>query len=304
MKLSIVIPVYNRETIVSRAINSVLSSTRTDIEVLVIDDGSTDQTVKEIKKISDPRLTVIESPENVNANNARNLGAQAAKAPVIAFLDSDDEFLEGRIDRIIKYFEQSDCADVLVDSFLVFKHAEEIEEINFVAGRINNNLFADYLIAHAIPITFSTIVAKKSLLDSLGGIDTSIARHQDRDFLLTASYSDATIALSNGKDVIKHQVDDSFSRSYKGYIAGLDVMVGKHPLFTSAEHSEMLAYFISRVFVKSITTFNPQSFSYNLNALKEASFLNKGLFRQLGLYLKGKKIRKLRIKQFEAGQYD
>jgi glycosyltransferase involved in cell wall biosynthesis len=88
-KVSVIIPTYNRAYIVSDAINSILAQTMADLEILVVDDGSTDETHQVIDAISDERLRYIYK-ENGGVSSARNLGMVQATGTYIAFLDSDD----------------------------------------------------------------------------------------------------------------------------------------------------------------------------------------------------------------------
>ena len=91
MKISAVIPVYNGEHTIARAIDSVLAQTRPADEVIVIDDGSTDQTVKSVQAYGD--TVILIQQQNAGASVTRNTGIEAATGDWIAFLDGDDEWL-------------------------------------------------------------------------------------------------------------------------------------------------------------------------------------------------------------------
>jgi glycosyltransferase involved in cell wall biosynthesis len=98
--LSIVIPAFNREREISRAIRSCLIQRNADFEVIVVDDGSTDNSYGIAAGIPDPRLSVRQHPVNRGANAARNTGALAAKGEWVIFLDSDDELARGALETI------------------------------------------------------------------------------------------------------------------------------------------------------------------------------------------------------------
>ena len=106
MKFSIVIPLYNKEKHVARAINSILNQTYQDFEIIIVDDGSTDFSYEEVKKINDPRIKIIRQ-KNLGVSSARNTGIKEAKNNYIGFLDADDkwkpDFLE-TIKKLIKDF--------------------------------------------------------------------------------------------------------------------------------------------------------------------------------------------------------
>ena len=90
-KISVVIPMYNRQELIGRAIASVLRQTCQDFEIIVVDDGSKDNSCKVVKGIVDSRIHLI-CQEKKDVSAARNRGIDEAKADLIAFLDSDDEW--------------------------------------------------------------------------------------------------------------------------------------------------------------------------------------------------------------------
>ena len=98
--LSVIIPVYNRAELVVRAIRSVLVDPAGDVEVIVVDDASTDSTVNRVAEISDARLRLVSLPTNAGCCAARNAGARAARGEWLVFLDSDDELAPHSLDMI------------------------------------------------------------------------------------------------------------------------------------------------------------------------------------------------------------
>lgn len=105
--VSIVIPTYNRAYILSRAIESVLNQTYRNIELIIIDDGSTDNTEEIVKNFSDPRIKYIRHSENRGIPFSRNTGIKNSKGDFIAFLESDDEYLPKKIEKIMRIFRDS-----------------------------------------------------------------------------------------------------------------------------------------------------------------------------------------------------
>src|SRR6267378_3691627 len=91
--LSIVLPVYNRERMLKRAIESCLAQDFADFELIVVDDGSTDRSVSVAEAYRDPRISVVRHPVNRGVGPARNTGVDAAGGEWIVCLDSDDELL-------------------------------------------------------------------------------------------------------------------------------------------------------------------------------------------------------------------
>jgi glycosyltransferase involved in cell wall biosynthesis len=97
MLVSVIIPTFNREVIVLKAINSVLEQTYRNIEVIVVDDGSTDDTIEALSGLSD-QISVIHQA-NAGPSAARNRGVVEAKGEIVAFLDSDDYWMPEKIER-------------------------------------------------------------------------------------------------------------------------------------------------------------------------------------------------------------
>lgn len=109
MRVSVIIPLYNKQTLLRRAIDSVLGQTFGDFELIVIDDGSTDKSLETVRFIRDPRLRVI-SQTNQGPGAARNRGAAEARGEYLAFLDADDEWMPNFLEKSCSALDQApDC---------------------------------------------------------------------------------------------------------------------------------------------------------------------------------------------------
>lgn len=96
--VSVVIPMFNRADTIRRAIDSALSQTFRDIEVIVVDDFSSDNSVQVVASIDDPRLVLLRRERNGGASAARNAGITASRGSLVAFLDSDDEWFPHKLE--------------------------------------------------------------------------------------------------------------------------------------------------------------------------------------------------------------
>jgi glycosyltransferase involved in cell wall biosynthesis len=103
---SVIIPSYNHQEYIIQAVTSVINQTYENIEIIVIDDGSTDLSLKYLKEMSDPRLKVI-SQANSGAHAAINRGLSLAKGDFLAILNSDDLYYNRRIEKAIDFFEMN-----------------------------------------------------------------------------------------------------------------------------------------------------------------------------------------------------
>jgi glycosyltransferase involved in cell wall biosynthesis len=102
--VSVVLPTYNRAPLLGRSIRSVLGQGYTDFELIVVDDGSTDETSAVVSGFRDPRISYLRLSRNTGAGAARNAGIRASKGKFIAFQDSDDEWLPSKLARQMAAF--------------------------------------------------------------------------------------------------------------------------------------------------------------------------------------------------------
>lgn len=117
--ISVIIPLYNKEPIIERSLQSVLTQDYDDFEVIVVNDGSTDKSAEIVKSINDSRINLIEQ-ENGGPSKARNTGIKHAKGDWILFLDADDELLSGALKTFYeKTLEHPNinmfCGEVLIN---------------------------------------------------------------------------------------------------------------------------------------------------------------------------------------------
>jgi glycosyltransferase involved in cell wall biosynthesis len=117
-RFTVVIPTYNRASVIGRAVGSVLAQRQHDLEVVVVDDGSTDETVEVLRRVDDPRLRVVGQP-NRGVAAARNRGLAEARGGFVAFLDSDDEARPGWLTRLGNLLDDPNCGVACCGSELV-----------------------------------------------------------------------------------------------------------------------------------------------------------------------------------------
>ncbi len=118
-EVSIIIPAYNTEAYIAQAIESALAQTEKNIEVIVIDDASTDATVTVAKGFLDKRLNVLVNQQNLGVSDARNRGIREAKGKWVALLDSDDWYAPERLEKLLKVAYTENATLIADDIFYI-----------------------------------------------------------------------------------------------------------------------------------------------------------------------------------------
>lgn len=188
--ISVVIPTHNRGFCIEESVRSVLEQTYRNIEVIVVDDGSTDQTEVVVGGIDDPRLRYVKLEENKGANYARNVGINNAAGDYIAFNDSDDLWLPEKLEKQMKLMrlednEQLGCVYCAVTKYQNGKILTIAPNMEKVGENAIGNL-RDYMLGHMF-ISTQSLLVKKSVLEDVGGFREELKRLQDWELLLRIS---------------------------------------------------------------------------------------------------------------------
>lgn len=177
--VSVVIPVYNGTDTILRALQSVLSQSYTDFEVLIVDDCSTDDTVAKISTLNDPRIRIISHDTNRGASAARNTAIQQAKGRLVAFLDADDRWLDEKLDKQVSYMNgASPHMGACFCDFDMYRN-----EIDFRKPRPRIQWVDSFL--DSCPVSpGSTMMVRREVYDTVGLYDEAYERLEDWDWLL------------------------------------------------------------------------------------------------------------------------
>lgn len=182
--VSVIIPAFNRADTIYRAIKSVLAQKYEELEIIVVDDASTDNTEEVVRGFQDKRVRYLRQSENRGAAAARNAGIEAARGEFAAFLDSDDEWLAGKLDKQMKLFE------FLGDDFGVvycgFNIVRSCRIKKTVMPKHRGDISA-YIWPRNIVGTFSVAAARLKYIRAAGGLDESMRSFQDWDLYIRLS---------------------------------------------------------------------------------------------------------------------
>jgi teichuronic acid biosynthesis glycosyltransferase TuaG len=220
--VSVIIPAYNAEAFLSRAICSVEAQRFRDFEVVVVDDGSADGTAEVARGFSGVRC--IGQPHH-GAAAARNRGLAEASGDLVAFLDADDEWLPEKLDRQLAFMRRLRSSFSYTDSYIV----RDGHRVRYSAlarpfqGQILEPLLDDWL--DQAFITINTVVASRSLLQSVGGFESGLPTASNEDYGLW-------LKLALGGTRFDY-LDEPLARYYRGHVSDSSnavAMVERHRL--------------------------------------------------------------------------
>ena len=210
--VSVIIPTFNREHKVVRAISSVLYQTFTDFEIIVVDDGSTDGTQDAVARFG-RMITCIGHSTNRGVSAARNTGIRRSGSPLIAFLDSDDYWLPEKLAVQVSFFDRHPRA-----------RACQTEEIWIRKGRRVNpmkkhlkpsgDIFAPSL--KLCLVSPSAVMLKRSVFEEVGLFDEDLPACEDYDLWLRIACRYPTYLIKEQLVVREGGHPDQLSTRYKG----------------------------------------------------------------------------------------
>lgn len=233
--VSVIIPAYNREDTIDRSIRSVLAQTYDNLEVIVVDDCSTDATRRVVDSVGDRRIHLICHDKNKGANAARNRGIVESKGEYIAFQDSDDEWLPEKLEMQIKLMEEHGylacyCPYNLYENDAVCVVPFDYSNMNKYQTDLCRTL-ARYNV-----VSTQTLMIKRSVLDMLGSeyFDEQMPRWQDYEFVIrVARYVEIGYVDKPLVNVYRSIV--SISSDKKALYAAVALLIRKHADFLEIE---------------------------------------------------------------------
>jgi glycosyltransferase involved in cell wall biosynthesis len=188
--VSVIIPTYKRAHILPRAIRSVLNQTYSNLELIIVDDGSKDNTSEAVSGIIDNRIRYIEFSENKGLSLARNTGLRAAHGEFIAFLDDDDEWMPNKLGSSLDVFRKNQGSDiglVYTNGYLVKKDKKSIffkdtrlSRIVYTDAQRQKNIFPTSISSPGPPFW----MISRKVFSEIGYFDESMRNWEDVDFFV------------------------------------------------------------------------------------------------------------------------
>jgi glycosyltransferase involved in cell wall biosynthesis len=223
--VSVVVPTFNRAHLLPRAISSILAQTFANFELMIVDDGSTDNTAAIIQEFTDPRIRFIPLGRNYGGSYARNQGIKAARAELIAFLDSDDEWLPGKLELQIARLQTSNdprASVVYCQGYEYVENRQKLPSLAIHEGDVFNHLLQGWL-----PPTTSLFMVKRSALLDIGGFDESLPSFQDYDLWLSLAAANHHFLAVNQPLIIRYFHDDQIRGNLEAKLLGFEIFKNK-----------------------------------------------------------------------------
>lgn len=202
IKISVVVTTHNRKYEVARALKGVFAQTVQPYEVIIVDDGSNDGTREYLENLDLGEYKYIYNVQQKGPSRSRNEGIIASNGKYIAFLDSDNEWRDNKIERFFNAIKKNPEADVIYSKYK--KHVEfGAIETNIDCVR-KDIIFNDEILLHN-PVDASSAVYKKTLLDEVGGFSEDFTSNIDWELLLRAA---------DKKTINAEKIDDVLSENW------------------------------------------------------------------------------------------
>jgi glycosyltransferase involved in cell wall biosynthesis len=226
---SVVIPTYNRANLIGRAIRSVLSQTYSNFEIIIVDDGSTDNTEEVIQNFGDARIKYVLHDINRGLNNSRNTGIKNSTGEYVAFLDSDDEWLPKKLEKQLEAFSKGDREVGACYTWLNSIDEDTKKEL-IVSPLFEGYIFEDLLYSQfANP---SSMVVRRSCFDVVGIFDTdeSFRACEDWDLWLRLSREYKFAVVPEVLTIWwNHSCEGRLTNNAAVMFQGFSILRNKHP---------------------------------------------------------------------------
>lgn len=182
--VSVVIPVYNRIDTIEKAVESVQKQTYKNVEIIIIDDGSTDGTDDMLKKLAESENNIrIFIQDHKGANAARNFGIEKSNGEFIAFQDSDDEWLPDKLEKQIRYMEEERLAACYCPFYLYSLNEKQIFPEDYQNRKKYEQELMKVLKCYNV-VSTQTLVIRRHIVSEVGIFDEDMPRFQDYEYVI------------------------------------------------------------------------------------------------------------------------
>jgi glycosyltransferase involved in cell wall biosynthesis len=227
--VSIILPTYDRLTYLREAVASVVAQTVNDWELIVVDDGSADETVPWLESLDDARISVVREAHTGHKARLRNLGVARARAGRIAFLDSDDRWSAEKLERQMAYhdanprYRWSYTGRRFIDAA-----GETIPTTQFTPWVAHSGWILEQVITHQANIALPTVMVERTFLQDAGGFNENFRAAEDYElWVRLAERAECGLIEEPLLDIRKHRTETfqrpdvslGFVQIYRDFVA-------------------------------------------------------------------------------------
>lgn len=205
MDFSVIIPVYNKAPFVARAIESVLSQTYPPSEIIVVNDGSTDNSLEIVSQFAERNDIVrVVNQRNAGVSAARNNGVRCAKGDWVAFLDADDQWLSGFLSELCKIIQSFPAVGMVGTNY--YRHSGGCYSWKKRPLEVKSIDFFRSFVPSQIPFNSSSFAVRRDLFLTIGGYDTSLSYFEDAEMMFRLAHI-CSVAISGRPLSVYEDVD-------------------------------------------------------------------------------------------------
>jgi glycosyltransferase involved in cell wall biosynthesis len=267
-KVSIIIPTYNRSHLLKRAITSVLNQQYSDFELIIVNDGSKDDSRKKVEEFRDKRILYIEQ-EHMGAAAAENKGIKASRGSYLAFIDDDDEWMPEKLQIQMKVFvgEPTKTGVLYCGANHIDLESGALKYHPDIAMESGSGDVHKLFFSRNNFVSLVTAIVRKECFDKVGGFDESLPSGNDRDLWIRISqyYFFKYLPLSLVKI---HQTPKSVSRTESNIIETHKILLERYRKEYLQYGKKRYAYLMCRV---------GNSYVLNGNIAKGVQYLRKAV---------------------------
>ncbi len=240
MKVTVIIPAYNYSIYLEECINSVYGQSYKNIECIVVNDGSTDNTEKileDLKKIKYQDLIIV-NKENAGLSAARNTGIKIASGVLIAFLDADDLWAPNKIENQIKTFNERN-ADIVFSNYKIYQNSQLRDHSEKI---IASPFILDFIAKNPILGSSSSIIIKSEVIRKVGYFDNNFRSGEDADYWFRCACQNFSFAFCDSHDVyIRHHQSGNMSANHMRMLSYHLILFDKQMNVVKESYSEIMS---------------------------------------------------------------
>lgn len=287
--ISVVVATYNRRELLARAIWSVLNQRDVSLELIVVDDGSRDGTPDYLASLKDARLVTHIADKNLGPSGARNVGLRMARAPVVAFLDSDDAYLPGRLAVPLRVLAEEPTVVCVLSS--ARKYDRDTPRDALIPDvSLPPEAFEWALICDLIPVESTSITVRRAAALAAGGFNDALRRTEDREFLIRVARHGAGRLIP---DVLweKFWSDEGLSAEWETTAQALVDFVGQRPEYVT-RFAKLGSYLATKILVGHIRDKHYGAFMRDFGVLRHAGLISANPLQAIASHLEVKRYRR------------